>query len=166
MRARAAVYAIAFVLIAAFAIANWPALTTPVEVNFLITRAFVPGAVLMLVLLGLIALIDWTVHAVHHSEWRRQRRVMEAEIQRLRIDAGKEGDVRYDNLRTLIERESARIHERLDTFAAAAREPVVRTVPVVHETPVVRETAVVRERLVRDPLPPDPELAVKRPLKH
>jgi uncharacterized integral membrane protein len=86
MRARTVIYLVVLLLLAVLVIANWSGLTTLIELNLIVTRAFIPAAVLVLGLLGLLALINWSFHAAHRLEWHRRQRALEAEIQRLRAE--------------------------------------------------------------------------------
>jgi uncharacterized membrane protein YciS (DUF1049 family) len=84
MRMRAVIYLVIVVLLAALVIANWSSLMTTVEVNLILTRTFIPAAVLLLALMALVMLIDWSVHAAHHLAMHRRLRALDAEIERLR----------------------------------------------------------------------------------
>jgi uncharacterized membrane protein YciS (DUF1049 family) len=84
MRVRTVIYFVIVVLLAILAIANWTSLMTTVEVNLILTRTFIPAAVLLLSLIALVVLIDWSVHAAHHLDMHRRLRALDAEIERLR----------------------------------------------------------------------------------
>lgn len=128
MRVRTVAYVALLVLLGLFVLANWPQLSTPVEVNLLATTLFVPGAILAIALLGLVMLVDWGVHAAHRLAWSRERRALETEIQRLRTQESELEASRDRALRELIQQESASLRAQIE---ALRREDLVGR-PVVH----------------------------------
>jgi uncharacterized integral membrane protein len=84
MRVRAVINLVILVLLATLVIANWTSLMTRVEVNLIVTQAFVPAALLLLLVVCAVVLIDWSVHAAHHLRWHRRIRAHDTEIERQR----------------------------------------------------------------------------------
>lgn len=86
MTARSILNLLILVLLAVLVIANWTSLMTTVEVNLVVTRTFIPAAVLLLLLVALVVFIDWSVHAAHHLAWHRRLRALDAEVERLKYE--------------------------------------------------------------------------------
>jgi hypothetical protein len=123
MNVRTVLYVLVLLLVAAFVAANWPLLTTPTEINLLVTTLFVPGAVVGLLLVGVVLLIDWSVHALTRRSWERERRALASEVESLRAQVRQAEGTRLASLHELVERESARIRAQIeelkrDGFAA------------------------------------------------
>jgi hypothetical protein len=102
------------VVAAAFFIANWTILSSPVAVNLLLARVETPLAVLLLLCAGLVLLLDWVVHAFGEHSWRAERRQLLAELNSVRLRAEKEEESRTQALRVSVEREFAAVRAQLD----------------------------------------------------
>lgn len=114
MRVRAVIYVVAAVLVAAFFIANWSLVTSPVSLNVLFSRVETPLGVLLLLVAGLVLLLDLAIHTLTEHTWRGEKRQLAAEVERLRAARTQEEESRTQSLRAAMEREFAALHAKLE----------------------------------------------------
>lgn len=161
MRAKAAVYVIAAIVIGLFVVANWTLLVASVQLNLLVAEVQAPLIVLLLMLAGAILLLDLAVHAFSSHGWTRERRTLVRDLEAARLRADKEEESRTAALRTSLERELAAVRGQLDRVLAGQSALLGRTPPVV---PMV--TPLQPVEAVAVPVPPpsavEPELIPPR----
>lgn len=116
MRARAAIYIIAAVILAAFFTANWALLSSPVSLNLVFAKAETPLAILLLLCVAAVFSLDFAVFAFDEHTWRAECRRLAAEgaSARLRAERAEDEELRTQGLRVAMESEFVAVHAQLD----------------------------------------------------
>jgi uncharacterized integral membrane protein len=123
MKPRTVAYLIVLLLLTIFVVANWNVIVTSTEINFLIGRIHAPLGLLIALLVAIVVVVDFIAQALLRYGWLRERRTLEQEIARHRLRAEEADQSRVGELRTLVEREFAAVHAKLDRALSGSRAP-------------------------------------------
>lgn len=136
MKAKGVIYILAAAILAAFAIANWALLMQPVEMNFLLARVQAPLAVLLLLLVGIVLLVDFSAHALREHAWMRDRRALVRDLEIARLRAEQDSGARASAAASGIQSELGVIRSQLDRVLAGQSALASQTRVVETERPV------------------------------
>jgi uncharacterized membrane protein YciS (DUF1049 family) len=107
-------YIIVLALIALLALANWQALSQPINFNLLVTQVVAPIGVLVFAIVAAVFLVDWVIYALRRHAWNTERQDLTRQLEesRLRADSAEESRIR--GLRETLATELAAIRQKLD----------------------------------------------------
>jgi uncharacterized integral membrane protein len=114
MKIRTVLYIIVLLIVLAFLLANWRAISNPSDLNFFVARIHAPVGVLILLVAAVIAAIAFIAHGLARYSWQRERRSLAQEIEQLRARAEAVEQSHLQELREVIERETAAIRGQLE----------------------------------------------------
>jgi uncharacterized integral membrane protein len=114
MRVRTVVYILVLLIVLAFLLANWRTISNPSDLNFFVARIHAPVGVLILLVAAVIAAIALVTHGLARYSWQRERRGLAQEIEQLRSRAEVVQQSHLQELREVVERESAAIRSQLE----------------------------------------------------
>jgi uncharacterized integral membrane protein len=114
MKVRTVVYIILLLIVLAFLLANWHTISNPSDLNFFVARIHAPVGVLILLVTAVIAAVAFIAHGLARYAWQRERRSLAQEIEQLRSRADGMQESHLQELREVVERETAAIRSQLE----------------------------------------------------
>ncbi|HUN24955.1 MAG TPA: hypothetical protein VMU67_01515 [Steroidobacteraceae bacterium] len=117
MKPRSVAYLIALVLLGVFVLANWNLVARTEELSFLVGRVRAPLGLLIVLLVALVFVIDLAAFGFARRAWGHERRTLTQELELLRLRADRAEESRINELRALVERETAAIRAQLDRLS-------------------------------------------------
>ena len=114
MRPRNVMFIVVALLLTFIVLANWAVISQPTEISLLVARINAPLGLLLLIVALAVFAIDFTLHSLSRLSWSRERRDLNAQIERHRVLADQAEESRVRELKNLIERETATIRAQLE----------------------------------------------------
>lgn len=117
MKVRTVVYSVVLLIVLAFLLANWSAISNSSDLNFFVARIHAPVGVLILLVAAVIAAIAFIAHGLARYAWLRERRSLAQQIEELRSRADGAQESHLQELREVLERETAAIRSQLERLS-------------------------------------------------
>ncbi len=121
MKIRTVVYLFVLAIVLAFLLANWHTIASPADLNFFVARIHAPVGVLVVIVAGVIAAIAFIAHGLARYGWQRERRSLSKELEQLRTRVDVSHEMRLNELREALERETAVIRAQLERLLSDQR---------------------------------------------
>jgi uncharacterized integral membrane protein len=114
MRLRNVLYLIIGLLLLFIVLINWHVIAQSTELNLLFGKVNAPLGVLILLIGAGVFVVDYTAHSLSRMSWARERRELNAQIERQRLLADQAEESRIRALQEVMERELAAIRAQLE----------------------------------------------------
>jgi uncharacterized membrane protein YciS (DUF1049 family) len=116
-------YIVVLALIGILTLANWSALSQPINFNLLVTEVIAPIGVLVFAIVAAVFLVDWVIYALRRRSWNTERQDLTRQLEesRLRADSAEESRIR--SLRDTLETELTAIRAKLDRIEQGQAHP-------------------------------------------
>ena len=114
MKVRTVVYIVVLLIVLAFLLANWSTISNPSDLNFFVARIHAPVGVLILLVAAVIGAVALIAHGLARYTWMRERRSLAQQIEELRSRADMVQESHLQELRDVLERETAAIRGQLE----------------------------------------------------
>ena len=117
MKVRTVVYIVVLLIVVAFLLANWSTISNPSDLNFFFARIHAPVGVLILLVAAVIGAIAFIAHGLARYTWLRERRSLAQQIEELRSRADVVQESHLQELKEVLERETAAIRSQLERLS-------------------------------------------------
>jgi uncharacterized integral membrane protein len=121
MRMRNVLYLAVGILLLCIVLINWHIIAQSTELDLLFVKVNAPLGVLILLIGAGVFVVDYTVHSLNRLSWSRERRELNAQIERQRLLADEAEASRLRALTEKLESEMAAVRAQLEALAAAVR---------------------------------------------
>ena len=119
MKARTIAYLFVLLMLIVFVLANWGVMMNPTELSVLVTKVHAPLGLIALAFAAAVFLIDLASHTASRLSWNRDRSLLMREMQALRARADSAEASRIQELKELVERETAALRSQLAELLAS-----------------------------------------------
>lgn len=123
MSFRGFVYVLIALLVTVFTAANWSVITQATTLNLLVARIDAPLGIVMLLAILVVMAISFLLLELQRIGWNRKQEALQQELDRQRKLAEDAEASRLAALQTLLENETASIHDRLDQILDRVTPP-------------------------------------------
>jgi uncharacterized integral membrane protein len=121
MRMRNVLYLAVGILLLCIVLINWHIIAQSTELDLLFVKVNAPLGVLILLIGAGVFVVDYAVHSLNRLSWSRERRELNAQIERQRLLADEAEASRLRALTEKLESEMAAVRAQLEALAAAVR---------------------------------------------